>query len=420
MAIDPRLREAAEHLKSGRDREAASACQEVLGANAEEPAALHLLGVALTRLAQPAEAIAYLERAAQRLPDSAAVQLDLGNAWRRGGHRANAQAAYERALERDPAHPGARFQLAASFAEEGRPGEAARHFGRVARANPLDFEAAQRYVDCVAAMVRTAGADGSWSQPEEARPLASVAVGFCTRDERRAAAARASLERALAPAACTFHIVRDARSLAEAYNRILDEARAEVVILCHDDIEILTPRLDRVLANALATVDIVGVAGSDRVAGPAVLWAGHPHVHGWVSYPRGEAGYEAAPLSLRAGLLTGMQALDGCFVAMRGEAAARVRFDAATFDGFHFYDLDFTYRAWKDGLRLAVTTDALVLHASEGRFDEAWARYRDRFREKFPQLAAKAGSPHWYGARFASKAELLAFYGRLRDDANNA
>jgi GT2 family glycosyltransferase len=176
---------------------------------------------------------------------------------------------------------------------------------------------------------------------------------------------------------------------------------------------VLSPRLDLVLAEALRETDIVGVAGSRRASGPAVLWSGHPHVHGWVTYPR-DSELEAAPLSFRSGLLPGMQALDGVFMAMRREALAGLRFDDATFDGFHFYDLDFTYRAHLAGLRLGVSTDVLLLHASEGQFGHDWKRHAARFLEKHPGLREPQGSPHWYGARFETRDQVRAFYDTIR------
>jgi len=88
--------------------------------------------------------------------------------------------------------------------------------------------------------------------------------------------------------------------------------------------------------------------------------------------------------------------------------------DEATFDGFHFYDLDFSYRAHRAGLRLAVSTDILLLHASEGRFEEEWKRYAQRFMDKFPELRAPRGEPHWYAARLADHAQARTFYQKLR------
>jgi tetratricopeptide (TPR) repeat protein len=415
--VEARLREAAGDLAAGRTAEAVAACEAVLASAPAQPTALHLLGVALTRLERAAEAVAILERAVAAAPRSAACHVALGNALRKAGDPRRATGSYRQALALEPGHAAAAFNLALALDECGEPQAALAALAGVARANPLDFEAAQLLVDRLAKSVRQGGVvEGPQEASHGAQGAGTglVTVGFCSVQPAREARARESIARALLPAESEFIVVRDARSLAEGFNRILDAARGDVVILCHDDIEVLSPRLDLRIAEGLAQADIVGVAGSDRAGGPAVLWTGHPHVHGWVTYPRaGEV--EVAPLSFRSGLLGGMQALDGVFMAMKTATARQVRFDAATFDGFHFYDLDFSYRAHSAGLRLAVSTDILLLHASEGRFEDDWKRQAQRFLDKFPQLRAPQGKPHWYGARLPGPDHARAFYAKLRE-----
>ena len=407
------MRGASKNLAAGRVPEAIAACEAMLALHPGHPGALHLLGVALTRQGRPVEALEVLQRACAAAPAHAAAHVALGNAWRKLGKRTEAAAAFESALALDPRNMPAMFNLAIGADEAGDSARAIELLGRVVRADPMDFEAAQMLVDKVAAAVRGERPGPAREQSSDAPALRSVTVGFCSVDDGRAQRARASLSAALGAVAAEFIVIRDAHSLAEAFNRILAAASGESVVLCHDDIEVLSSRLDLAIARALERFDIAGVAGSERVGGPAVLWTGHPHVHGWVSYPRGEA-IEVAPLSFRSGLLGGMQALDGVFLAMRGSTARSLRFDDRTFDGFHFYDLDFTYGAHLAGHRLGVSTDILLLHASEGRFEESWKRYAERFQGKYPQLREPQGKPHWYGARVASREEALAFYERLR------
>lgn len=407
------LRRASADLAAGRIPEAIAACEAFLSLHPGHPGALHLLGVALTRQDRPAEAVEVLRRALAGAPVPAAVHLALGNAWRKLGKPMEAATAFECTLALDSRNVAAMFNLALAADAAGDAGRAIDLLGNVVREDPMDFEAAQLLADKVAAAVRNERPGTARGMASGAPALRSVTVGFCTVDDRRAQRARASISAALGNVAVEFIVIRDARSLAEAFNRILSCASGESVVLCHDDIEVLSPRLDLAIARALESFDIAGVAGSDRVSGPAVLWAGHPHVHGWVSYPRGGE-IEVAPLSFRSGLLGGMQALDGVFLALRGSAARSLRFDERIFDGFHFYDLDFTYGAHLAGYRLGVSTDILLLHASEGRFEEDWKRYAQRFLEKYPQLREPQGKPHWYGARVASRALALAFYERLR------
>jgi GT2 family glycosyltransferase len=61
-------------------------------------------------------------------------------------------------------------------------------------------------------------------------------------------------------------------------------------------------------------------------------------------------------------------------------------FDEATFDRFHFYDLDFSYRAHLAGAKVAICLDIALYHDSAGNYSEEYWRYADRFRAKFPQV----------------------------------
>ena len=401
------LAQVVEHLRAGRDEQALAACNAAPALDAH-PGLLQLSGVALARLGRIEEAIAVARRVAALAPSSAA-SMALGNALVRGGLLEDASAAFREALERDPSNTAAAFNAGKAMLAVGRCEEAIPLLWRHARAQPGDFAAQQVLVDAAAAQVR--------GQPAGSRPaslpisLGRVAIGMCSIDGVRERSAVASLARALQGSQCSFTVVHDATSLASAYNGILDAADADVVILCHDDIEVISGPMGQALAAALAAADIVGVAGARQVRGPAVLWAGHPHVHGWVTYPR-EGALDAAPLSFEHGVIPGMQALDGVFLAL-GRNAQRLRFDPQAFDGFHFYDLDFTYRAHLAGMRLAVSTDIRLVHRSEGDFGDAWRRQAAAFQRKYPTFTQPAGPAHWYGARLPDKGQVNAFYDLL-------
>lgn len=300
---------------------------------------------------------------------------------------------------------------------------AALAFRAAARLAPGDFDAVQNVVNTLAQAVR-AGVD-PFPEPgagmPETAPGAAVSVVVCSVDAVRLERMRASFERAMRGRTSEFIVIGDARSLAAAYGAAVERCRHEIVIFSHDDVELASPGAMDAVEAALGACDIVGVAGSRRAAGPAVLWAGHPHLHGWVAYPApGGAGWDATVFSLESGVLGGMQTLDGCLIACRRDAARRVGFDAATFDGFHFYDLDFCVRAHRAGYRLAVTTEVLAVHASRGGFGAQWQRYRARFQAKFPEMTQPAGAPHWYAAGVPDAAALRAFYATLRAIADEA
>jgi glycosyl transferase family 2/tetratricopeptide repeat protein len=347
----------------------------------------------------------------------AQVALQEGNALNAGGQVQAAIAAYRRALGHHPEFGAAHYNLGVALRRARDWRGAALAFRHAARLDASDFDAVQG----VAAALADAVQAGEEPFPAPAAkalsgPREGVSIVVCSIDDTKLARMRSSFTAALAGRDHEFIVIRDARSLAEAYTRGLALCRHEWVVFSHDDVELASERPFDVLAAALAECDVVGVAGSRLVSGPAVTWAGHPHVHGWVAYPAKDAqpAWDASFFSLEGGLLHGMQALDGLLFATRREVVRRVGFDARTFDGFHFYDLDFTYRAHLQGMRLAVTTDAIAIHASGGQFGAEWKRYAERFEAKFPALRTPVGDYHAYGVRLRSTGHVLGFYRALR------
>ena len=173
--------------------------------------------------------------------------------------------------------------------------------------------------------------------------------------------------------------IHDARSLAEGYNRGIRRARGEALVFSHDDIEILAPDFAARLMNRMAESDLIGVAGTDRVCGGAWTDAGWPHVFGQVGTPRPDGRINATTYVVRGAGASPMQALDGVFFAARRAVVEKIRFDESTFDGWHLYDLAFSYAAALAGFRLTVCNDFLLAHQSEGGYGEAWLRYARKF-----------------------------------------
>jgi len=206
-------------------------------------------------------------------------------------------------------------------------------------------------------------------------------------------------------------MIRDARSLAEGYNRGLDQSTGDIVIFSHDDIEFLDPAhwLSR-LKGHLEAFDLVGLAGTTKLISPLWVGAGPPYTFGHVGELDGRiARFRVLIFAVPGPIVPGIQALDGLFLAARRSMIKRLRFDEATFDGFHCYDVDFSFSAYLAGFRLAVASDLPVLHSSQGNFDQKWEYYAKRFVEKhgkhFPPFRPRPFSHAVVGAQ--TKDELL-------------
>jgi hypothetical protein len=211
-----------------------------------------------------------------------------------------------------------------------------------------------------------------------------ISIVFCSIDPHKAAATVSHYHRLCGREPHEVIQIDNPRSLADGYNRGIEASSGDIVVFSHDDIEFLEPDswLGR-LKGHLDRCDLVGVAGTTRLIAPDWAHAGPPYTFGHVAEPGGDiAPYRVLVCAVPAPLIGGMQALDGLFFAVRRRVLDKVRFDASAFDGFHIYDIDFSFSAHLAGFRVAVAADLPVLHQSPGNFDEKWRHYAQRFLQK--------------------------------------
>jgi hypothetical protein len=239
-----------------------------------------------------------------------------------------------------------------------------------------------------------------------------ISVITCSVDDNRFAAVQDNYRRVLHGAEHEIIRIPDARSLAEGYNRGISASRGEVLIFSHDDVEVLVP-LHRLVQERLGTFDVIGVAGTTWLAAAYWGYAGPPHVFGQVAhvFPDEPGHYDILLWAAPAPVVKNIQAMDGLFLAARRAVAESIRFDSDTFDGWHLYDLDFTYRAHLAGMKLAVCCDIPLIHGSYGEFGTPqWVKYAERFGTKFDaQLPLLERARRWQLAHViaSSKQEIL-------------
>jgi len=186
--------------------------------------------------------------------------------------------------------------------------------------------------------------------------------------------------------------------LGAIYNQALENLHPEsLVVFCHDDVWLGEADLCPTLLAALATFDLVGVAGSRRILpGQPTWWLqpdgrswDHPHLLGEISH-----GDPAASEPIRFGPSPApAMLLDGVFLAARAGTlqAAGVSFDPAF--PFHFYDLDLCRSAIAAGLRLGVWPLALI-HGSAGAAGSPdWQLSLDCYRRKWEPSLTASPSP---------------------------
>ena len=161
--------------------------------------------------------------------------------------------------------------------------------------------------------------------------------------------------------------IADARSLCEGYTRGFAQSRGEYLIFSHDDIEILNADFAVRLKDHLNDFDLVGVAGTNRLIRGEWVAAGPPYIFGQVAQRHLQHAFVVLIFNPGRRTFGGIHAMDGLFFAARRSVVEKVPFDAVTFDGFHHYDLDFTFAAHLAGFRLGIANDIHVLHESPER-----------------------------------------------------
>jgi GT2 family glycosyltransferase len=218
-----------------------------------------------------------------------------------------------------------------------------------------------------------------------------ISVVICSIDPVKFAAV--SRQYAQVFGAGPFEIIHipDARSLAEGYNRGVARSRGDVIVFSHDDIEILTPDLRGRLLGHLEFADLLGVAGTTRLRDARWVGAAPPYVYGQIAEVNPERKcFDVSLWGVPGRRVDGIQAMDGVFLCAKRAVVDAVPFDAETFDGFHCYDIDFTFRAHLAGKRLAVCNDIHLIHASAGSFDDRWAEAARRLHAKHETRLASA------------------------------
>ena len=303
------------------------------------------------------------------------------------------------------------FQKAVAQARAGHWQDSGSGFAEAWRSAPDQPRSAQGMLECALHLARSGIVAPVIDLRSAPRAMGRISIIVCSIDPRRLARLKSDLDRVLRQEDWELIHIADARSLCEGYARGLLRADGELIVFCHDDIGIVCEDFADRLRRHLAAHDLIGVAGSDYATGHSWHWAGPPHTASWVSLPRPDGALVCGLLGAHGPMLRDAQVLDGVFLAGRRAVFEQIPFDADTFDGFHCYDLDLSYRACRAGLRCAVALDLLIWHQSGGDFGESWRRYADRLIAKFPELTPRAPSaPYRTGALVAESALAAPLY----------
>lgn len=183
-------------------------------------------------------------------------------------------------------------------------------------------------------------------------------------------------------------------SIAEAYNRGLQQSVHDVVVFVHDDVRFCSRDWGLVLLGIFhdsGDIGIVGVAGAKIKTRTASAWwdcsAEHLVLNVIQHYPAAPARHVLAGFD-RASEVE-VVVVDGLFVALRKDG--RIRFNESL-GGFHNYDLGIAVDYQTCGYRIVATSRIVMEHFSSGTVDRAWTRsaveFQGLYRHQLPMTVA--------------------------------
>lgn len=180
------------------------------------------------------------------------------------------------------------------------------------------------------------------------------------------------------------------KSLSQTYNEIISESKTDIIVLCHDDIYFDSKKWgEKVLKQFQKTnYGILGVAGSTFLPESGQWWEDPSKMVGIVNHESNGKKWESRYSEDIGIKIQKTVIVDGLFIAIDKNKIKK------TFDenvkGFHFYDVNFCFNNFLEGVNIGVIFNVRITHKSIGQTNEQWNENRKIFAETFKnQLPSK-------------------------------
>src|SRR5512144_1759176 len=248
----------------------------------EDPELLHLAGCIALDQQRLGDARDLLEKAFRREPRSAAIAYNFGNACFALQDYAAAVAAFSSALDWAPRAIDVAFKTGYALGRLQEWQAAGAALLLAARRGDTRGETARGLGECARELVAIGQQAPRYSLPVERAP-GRISVVVCSIAPDKLARLRKNLCERFAGEDWELIHIDDATSLCDGYNRGVKRASGELIVMCHDDIRIVSPDFAARLRAYLAAYNLIGVAGTTHATGPSWGWSGPPHTFCWVS-----------------------------------------------------------------------------------------------------------------------------------------
>ncbi len=176
-------------------------------------------------------------------------------------------------------------------------------------------------------------------------------------------------------------------SLTEIYNSILEKSQNDIVVLCHDDIYFDSKNWGSKVLNHFKRNDnygILGLAGTTIMPKTGRWWDDFSKMKGIVNHEHEGRKWESKYSISKGNELDDVVLVDGLFIVVNKKNIKQ------TFNedikGFHFYDVDFSFRNFLDDVKIGVMYDVRVTHKSIGQTNDQWEKNREIFAEKYKDV----------------------------------
>jgi glycosyltransferase involved in cell wall biosynthesis len=176
-------------------------------------------------------------------------------------------------------------------------------------------------------------------------------------------------------------------SLTEVYNKILNDSKNDIVVLCHDDIYFDSKNWGQKILNHFkrnSDYGILGLAGTTILPKSAKWWEDFSKMKGIVNHEHGGKKWESKYSPSKGNILDDVVLVDGLFIVINKKNIKKPFNDEIS--GFHFYDVDFSFRNFIEDVKIGVMYDVRVTHKSIGETNFQWDRNRWTFSEKYKDV----------------------------------
>jgi glycosyltransferase involved in cell wall biosynthesis len=176
-------------------------------------------------------------------------------------------------------------------------------------------------------------------------------------------------------------------SLTDLYNKIILKSHNDILVLCHDDIYFDSKNWGQKILNHFKRkpeYGILGLAGTTNMPKSGRWWDDFSKMKGIVNHEHEGKKWESKYSASSGNQIDDVVLVDGLFIVINRKKI-KENFNEEI-KGFHFYDVDFSFRNFIKDVKIGVVYDIRVTHKSIGQTNEQWEKNREIFAEKYKDV----------------------------------